>query len=54
MSQFCLNECTWIKAGLTNGRKQLAWDDVTKHLLFQKQQFFTTQLIHLSIGMLNI
>ena len=32
MSQFCLNVCTQIKTGSTDGRKQVAGDDVTiKH-----------------------
>ena len=29
MSQFCLNVCTRIKTGSTDGRKQVAGDDVT-------------------------
>ena len=36
MSRFHLNVCTRIEAGSTNGRKQVAWDDVTKCFLLHK------------------
>ena len=41
MSQFCLNVCTRIEASSTNGRKQVAWDDVTNRFLFYKAAILT-------------
>ena len=44
-SEFCLNVCTWIEVGSTNGRKQVAWDDVAKHFLFYKAPILTNSFI---------
>ena len=44
MSQFCLNVCTWIEAAVTNGRKQVLWDDVTKHFPIHKAAIITNLL----------
>ena len=44
MSQFCLNVCTQIEAGSTNGRKQIVWDDVTNHFFFHKAAILTNSL----------
>ena len=41
MSQFHLNLSTQIEAGLTNGRKLVTWDDVTKRFLFYKTATLT-------------
>ena len=41
VSQFRLNLCTRIEAGSNNGRKRVAWDDVTKHFLFHKAAILT-------------
>ena len=41
MSQFCLNAPTRIEAGSTNGRKQIASDDVAKCFLFHKAAILT-------------
>ena len=41
MSEFCLCVCTQIEAGSTNGRKQLAWDDVRNRFLFYKAAILT-------------
>ena len=44
MSQFYLNVYTRIKAGSTNGRKRVAWDDVTKCFLFHKTAILTNSV----------
>ena len=44
VSQFRLNVCTQIKTSSTNGRKRIAWDDVTKHFLFHKAAILTNSL----------
>ena len=36
--------CTRIKAGSTNGRKRITWDDVTKHFLFHKTAILTNSV----------
>ena len=46
-----MNVCTRIEADSTNGRKRVAWDDVTKFIL---QQVQPTCLAHLSTAMLNM
>ena len=54
MSQSHLNECTRIEAGSTDGRKPVAFDDVTKCFLSYKAAILPICLTHLSIGMLSI
>ena len=44
MSQFCLNVRTQIQACLTNGRKRVTRDDVTKCFLFHKAVILTNLL----------
>ena len=43
-SQFPLNVCAWIEVGSSNGRKRVAWDDVTKRFLFYKAAILTNSL----------
>ena len=44
VNQLHLNVCTRIEAGLTNVRKRVAWNDVTKHFLFHKAVILTNSL----------
>ena len=52
--QFRRNVYTRIEAGLTNGRKRIAWDDVTKHFLFHKAAILTNLVDSFKHGMLNM
>ena len=55
VSQFCLNVCTRIEASSTNGRKQVAWDDVAiKAFPLPQSSNLKTQSTHSNIGMLNM
>ena len=44
VSLLCLNVCTWNEADSTNGRKQVAWYDVTKCFVFHKAAILTNFL----------
>ena len=44
MSLLYLNVCTWNEADSTNGRKQVAWYDVTKCFVFHKAAILTNLL----------
>ena len=44
MSQLHVNRCVQIKADLTNGRKQEAWDDLINHPPFHIAVISTNSL----------